>query len=178
MTQKISCLLLFLLMSVGMYAQKSYEIVNIVDKFGDLTGEIRYIIPIQNGRFSNTATSNSELTGWLYLDLGDTTKNSKFKINHIVMSYRLFEYDKYEVTESHYWPSARLYDADDKIVVTIKPNHPANTVRAMVENPNAVVAKITTSTLDGLSTYSWNLYQDSFTFLREYMRRRGYFDKK
>jgi hypothetical protein len=56
--------------------------------------------------------------------------------------------------------------------------HPANTVRAMVENPNAVVAKITTSTLDGLSTYSWNLYQDSFTFLREYMRRRGYFDKK
>lgn len=177
MKQKFSCLFLFLLMSVGIYAQKSYELVNIVDQFGDPTGEIRYIIPIQNGLFSNTATTNSKLTGWLYINLGDTTKNKKFKINHIVMSYKLFEYDKYEVNETYYSPSARLYDAEDNIVETIKLKHPANTVKAMIDNTNVRVAKVTTSTTNGLSEYSWNLYQDSFTFLREYMRRRGYFEK-
>ncbi|MBQ6963653.1 MAG: hypothetical protein IJP79_08120 [Paludibacteraceae bacterium] len=174
--KSITFFVLFLLLSFTSYAQGSYQIINIVDDFGDPTGKLCYTIPFQNGHFSNSATKDARLTGRLNIVLGDTTK-SKFKISSIAMGWEFYEYGKYRVDDEYYWPSARLYDANNNVVKTINKKHPAAIVKAMVENSNIVKAKVTTSSLDDSKDYSWIMYNDSFTFLREYMRRRGYFDK-
>ena len=84
--KSITFFILFLLLSFTSYAQGSYQIINIVDDFGDPTGKLCYTIPFQNGHFSNSATKDARLTGRLNIVLGDTTK-SKFKISSIAMGW-------------------------------------------------------------------------------------------
>lgn len=63
--------LLFLLISCIMYGAEWRE-TRMVDDFGDETGEVRISTDIENGSFSNSATSNSKLDGFIQVGKSKT----------------------------------------------------------------------------------------------------------
>lgn len=67
-------LTMFLLCSVVFGAE--WELVNLVDQFGDKTGDVVTTISIENGTFSNAATSNSKLDGFIKVGANSISFNT------------------------------------------------------------------------------------------------------
>ena len=95
-------------------APSSWEIAHYVDDFGDETDEV-YLQGVFSGEFSNTATTNSELSvivGVEYVMMETDVTDEGYGLNNTIISFRLLEYNDHKAT----------YNQGEKMTLKVKAN--------------------------------------------------------
>lgn len=96
-------------------ASSSWQIVHYVDDFGDETNEV-YLQGVFTGEFSNTATSNSDLTVIVGYDYYIPEVQTNLNPSTYSMSFRLLEYNDHKATFSNSDTITLKAKIDDSVI--------------------------------------------------------------
>lgn len=142
----------------------SWELVEQEDAFGDPTGSVVLSQMIENGKFSNSATTNSDLYGFVAI-----TQDQSVCIS-------LFEYGKYKLSGDGRYHELKI-KSDDGTIYSVNINVSSLMISPDWHDSNPILKQLLKANnklkfyyRDGTSSYNWELDCLGFTKLYKEMQ--------